>query len=593
MHQIYKKSPLLLFLNTILILATNLIEAASIFSLIVVMDQFLNPTLKDSSQITQRVLTWLKAFGVPTSLGWLLAIFLLFNVIRVIFQIFAQKTIIKTRYAITRDIMIGTFQDFFKARWYFFSSGKQGTLLNTFTREIDATGNAFASVARYFSSLLHTVLFLILPFLLSWQVTTITMGIAILLTLPFLLIGRLSYRFGKLSTTTANEISRIIHESLISAKIILGFGKQSKSVKALEQAYDTHCQATIKSQVLNYSIPVIYYPVGLLVLIIGFFISKKFLLPLSETVILFYSLSRIIPLIGTLTEEKSRLDNFFPSYEQIMNLRNRAKELKELTGDKEFIGFNKETIIENLSFAYPDHKPVLHNIDMVIPKGKMIAIVGESGGGKSTLLDMIMRFHDPTSGRITFDGIDLRDFEINSYRHCIGYVPQDSILFNISIRDNLFWADENVTEEDIKNACVQANAEEFIKKLPQGYNTVVGDRGVRLSGGQIQRIALARAILRKRQLLILDEATSALDTYSERMIQSAIEKIAKETTVIVIAHRLSTIVNADYIYVLKNGSVIEEGIYSGLISKNGRFKNMVQLQSLEHRENTINKGERF
>jgi len=581
MYQMYKNSPLLFVVNTLLLLITNLIEAASIFSLIVVMDQFLNPTLKGSSQITQRVLTWLKALGLPTSLGWLLVIFLLFNVVRVIFQIFAQRTIIKTQYSIIRGIMVGTFGDFFKARWYFFSSGKQGTLLNTFTREIGLTGTAFASMTRYFSSLLHVALFLILPFFLSWKITTITMGIAILLTIPFLLIGKLNYRFGQISTSTANETNRIIHESLTSAKIILGFGKQSKSVKALDQSFDAHCRAAIKSQVLNYSIPVAYYPIGLAVLIISFFISKKFLMPLSETVILFYSLSRIIPLIGALTEEKSRLDNYFPSYEQIMKLRDRAKELKELTGEKEFAVFNKEIIVENLTFAYPENKPVLHNINMLIPKGKMIAIVGESGGGKSTLLDMIMRFHDPTSGRITFDGIDLRDFEINSYRHCIGYVPQDSILFNMSIRDNLLWADENASEEDIKNACVQANAAEFINKLPQGYNTVVGERGVRLSGGQIQRIALARAILRKRQLLILDEATSALDTYSERLIQSAIEKIAKETTVIVIAHRLSTIVNADYIYVLKDGSIIEEGIYPDLISKNGRFKDMVQLQSLE------------
>lgn len=578
--QIFKKSPVLLLVNVLLILTTNLIEVASIFSLVVVMDQFLNPNLKGASQITQRILIWLKAFGLPVSLGWLLAIFLLFNVIRIIFQIFAQATILKTRYAINRDIMIGTFDEFFKARWYFFSSSKQGTLLNTFTREIDIIGSAFAAMARYFSSVLHIILFLLVPFLLSWQVTSITLTIALLLTSPFLLLGRMNYRFGKLSTTTANEISRVIHESLISAKIILGFGKQDESVQALSRAYDTHCQATLKSQVLNYSIPLVYYPVGLLVLIIGFFISKQFVMPISETVILFYSLSRIMPLIGSLAEEKSRLDNFFPSYEQVMNLKKRAKELREPTGDRKFSGFYKEILIENLSFAYPNHKPVLHNINMQISKGRMTAIVGESGGGKSTLLDMVVRFHDPASGRIIFDGIDLRDFEISSYRHSIGYVPQDSILFNLTIRDNLLWANKNASDGDIKGACRQANAEEFIEKLPEGYNTLVGDRGVRLSGGQVQRVALARAILRKPELLILDEATSALDTYSERLIQKSIESITGQMTVIVVAHRLSTIINANYIYVLKEGKIIEEGSFLKLMQEETKFRRMAELQQL-------------
>jgi ABC-type multidrug transport system fused ATPase/permease subunit len=223
----------------------------------------------------------------------------------------------------------------------------------------------------------------------------------------------------------------------------------------------------------------------------------------------------------------------------------------------------------------------LEGIDMEIPKGKMIAIVGESGAGKSTLIDMIMGFNQPTKGCVSFDGVVLQEFDIDSYRKRIGYVPQECILFNASIRDNLLWAKEGATDEEIKYACQQANADEFIEKLPQCYDTLVGDRGICLSGGQRQRVALARAMLRKPELLFLDEATSSLDTHSERLIQQAIENIAKQTTIIVIAHRLSTIVNADYVYVLKQGSLVEQGTHLELIQMNGHFNRMVKLQMLE------------
>lgn len=193
----------------------------------------------------------------------------------------------------------------------------------------------------------------------------------------------------------------------------------------------------------------------------------------------------------------------------------------------------------------------------------------------------MMALHEPSSGRITLDSIPLVEFDVRSYRRHIGYVPQESILFNWSIRENLLWAKGDACEKDLINACLQANAMEFIDKLPQGYDTVVGDRGIRLSGGQVQRLSLARAILRKPFFLVLDEATSALDTQSERLIQEAIESIAKETTVIAIAHRLSTIMHADHIVVLKDGRVAEEGTYTSLTKQNTYFQRMVQLQSLK------------
>lgn len=582
-HDIFKKFPFLLIANTFLLLMVNLIDMASLFSLIVVVDLFIKQDLQSISPITKYILAAVKFIGLPDTLGWVLVLFLFFTVLKITFQIFTRYLILKTKYAVLRDIILGTFDDFFNARWYFFSSAKQGTLLNTFIREITVVGDAFGAMAEYFSTILQVILYLLLPFYLSWQITSISIIVALFFALPFFILGKISYRLGKLNTSTANEAGSVIQESLSLAKIILGFANQRKSIEAYASAFDEHRRVTLKSQTLTQAIPLIYYPLGILVLVIGLLISRRLSLPLSETIVLFYSLSRIIPYIGNLTAQKNCLDNFFPSYEQIMNLRHSAKELRQPTGTRIFRGFNKEIIINNLSFAYPAHRPIFTDINMHIPKGKMVGIVGESGVGKSTLIDMIMGFHKPAAGQITFDGISLQEFEINSYRRRIGYVPQDSVLFNMTIRDNLRWANESANEDKIQQACQQANAEEFIKKFPHGYDTIVGDRGIRLSGGQIQRIALARAILRKPELLILDEATSALDTHSERLIQEALENITKETTVIVVAHRLSTIINANYIYMLKDGCVREEGTYLELIQMNGDFNQMMQLQALGER----------
>lgn len=580
-RDIFKKFPLLLIANSLLLCMATLVEAVAIFTIVPIVDILIKPDLQGASFFTRKAAEFLSYFGIRVTLVNFALIFLVFNIVGNGFQILLRHLILKTKYIVARDLVLGTFEDFFNARWYFFSSRRQGMLLNTFLNNMVVVSNAFGTMALFFTYLAELILYLVVPFFLSWQVTSISLVIAFLFASPFFLLGKISYRLGKLYTSTGNQVSSVIQESLSSAKVILGFGNQRKRIEMLDNAYDTHRYAALKSQTLIAAIPLMYYPLGLSVVIIAMLIGRKLAVPLSEIAALLYSLLKAIPCIGQLTTQKNVLDNFIPSYEQVINLRNSATQLKQKTGTRIFTGFDKEIDIENLSFTYPGHKPTLEEINVRIPKGKMVAFVGKSGGGKSTLIDMIMGFNEPLTGRITLDGIALQEFDIISYRRRIGYVPQESILFNMSIRDNLLWANESATDEEIKQACRQANADEFIEEFPKGYGTLVGDRGVRLSGGQIQRIALARAILRRPQILILDEATSSLDTHSERLIQQAIDAIAKQTTVIVIAHRLSTIMNADYIYVLKKGRVIEEGMYLELIQKNGEFHRMLQLQALE------------
>jgi len=580
-RQIFRRFKFYLIINIFALLLLSFIDIAAIFSLVAVIDTFLEQGATTISPITQKITAIMSYLGLPATLYWVVVVFLCFGILRSIVQIFVQFTIFKTKYAVCYDLAVETIKDFLNASWYFFSSGKQGTLLNTFNREMTVVGNAFSAVARYYATLIQIAVFLLIPFYLSWQITSVVLISSIGFAVPLLLFGKISYRLGEKNTSTGNEFNKVMQECLSSVKIILGYSNQNKVIKDLKRTYHAHTQATIKSQTLSTAIHISYYPLGLLVLVIGLFLARKTSLPLSETAVLFYSIARIIPLIGQTASFKNDLDNFFPSYEQILRLRSRARDLKQSSGSKNFTGFKNKITIENISFAYPNNELVLKNVSIQIPKGKMVAIVGDSGSGKSTLLDLIMFFYDPVEGGIFIDSENLREFNAKSYRRCIGYVPQESVLFNMSVKDNLLWSKEDATDTEIKFACQQAYADQFIEQLPQGYDTIVGDRGVRLSGGQVQRITLARAILRNPQLLILDEATSALDTHSERLIQQAIDNIAKKATVIVVAHRLSTIKNAHYVYVLKEGRVVEEGEYSKLTKKEGHFNKMVKLQMLE------------
>jgi ATP-binding cassette subfamily B protein len=576
-----KKFHSLLVSNVLLLGLVSVIEATAILTVVPVVDLLIKPDLQGASFITYKVITAANYLHIPINLLSFICIFLLFNLLASILQIAVKHLILMTKYQVLRDLMVGTFEDFLNARWYFFTNSKQGMLFNTFLNEIRVIGDAYLSMSLFFANLVQLILYLAVPFYISWQVASISIVTALIFAAPFILLGRLNYRLGKLNTSTANQLSSAIQESLASAKVILGFGNRRESVKLLDRVYNIHRQATLKSQTLNIAIPLMYYPLGLLVVVISLFAARRFAVPLSETAALLYSLMRVMPFVGQIPTLKNSVDNFLPSYEQLVNLRKTAKEMEQKTGSRIFDGFTKEIVIENLIFAYPGHKPILTDINIHIPKGKMVAFVGPSGGGKTTLIDMIMGFHEPSSGQITLDGVPVFEFDINSYRHRIGYVPQESILFDMSIRENLRWASESATDVEIKRACQQANAEEFIEGFPKKYDTLVGDRGIRLSGGQIQRIALARAMLRKPDILILDEATSSLDSHSERLIQQAIDAIAKDTTVIIIAHRLSTVANADYIYVLDKGSIVEEGTYVELAQKDGYFSRMIKSQALE------------
>jgi ATP-binding cassette, subfamily B, bacterial MsbA len=253
-------------------------------------------------------------------------------------------------------------------------------------------------------------------------------------------------------------------------------------------------------------------------------------------------------------------------------------EVLERPGAKPVQGFGEAIRLERAEFRYGDGDPVLRDVDLEIRPGAVVALVGPSGAGKSTLADLLPRFHDVTGGRITLDGTDIREMRLRELRSLFGIVTQETILFHDTVRANIAYGMDSVPQEQVEAAARAANADDFIREMPQGYDTVLGERGVRLSGGQRQRIAIARALLRNPPILILDEATSALDTESERLVQHAIDELLADRTVVVIAHRLSTVRRADQILVLDAGRVVERGTHEQLLEMGGLYHRLYHLQ---------------
>ena len=559
----------------------GLVAASAVLAVVPLADFLLDPSLKSPSRLSRVLLDLFKSVNIHPSFWLFGLLFVGSNLVKGLLDVAVRYSILRIKYQVQRGLLDEAMTTFFKARWEFFSGADQGRLLNTFNRELANIGDTLGQLATQLARVIQLCIYFVVPLWLNAPMTLTALVLALLLGSPLLLLQRVGYRFGQKNIESANVVMGVLSEVLAAARLILGFGRQEQSRVRSLTAFDQHIHATMRSQTLDAAVAGIYQPIGILSAIVALGIGLQQGSPIAEMTALLWSLLRALPILGGLMSANVNISSFLPCYEQLSSLRNQAKQVEEVEGNKLFVQLVSGVVLRNVDFTYPGRHQTLQGINLAIRKGQMTALVGESGSGKSTITDLVLGLQIPERGEVLLDGVSLALWKQNSFRERIGYVPQDPLLFHSSIRDNLLWAHPQGSETDLWGALSMANAELFVTQLPQGIDTIVGDRGVRLSGGQRQRIALARALLRKPELLILDEASSSLDSESERLIHESIGQVSKESTILIIAHRLATIAQADYVYVLKDGHVVEEGACAELCSNPvSILAKMIYLQRL-------------
>lgn len=469
------------------------------------------------------------------------------------------------------------------SKWLFLSKMKYSNLAHALTNEIERIS---IGTSQYLS-LLASVMILIVYVLFALKLAGFLAGIIFVIGVFMLLSLRRktikSRSSGEEITTTTRELYSLVMQMLEGMKTIKSFNVNDKNVKIFSNQTNK-VTANYIDTVKSYADAKFLFDVGTVIIlsIMVIILLEVIKLPTASLLLLIYLFVRMIPQFSSLQNSYQYYITMLPAFSNVMDLKKiciENKEDKEKTVEDE-IEFKTSIDLEDVTFAY-DNKDMfkIKDVDLKIRYGCTTAIVGSSGSGKSTIADLVMGLIQPDNGKIKVDNVSIT----GDFTNKIGYVAQETFLFNETVRNNLILAMPNAKDEDIWDVLKRAQADKFVSKLPESLDTVVGDRGIRLSGGERQRLALARALLRKPVLLILDEATSNIDYENEKKILNAIEDLHGEMTILTIAHRLSTIINADYIYLIENGRVIESGTWNELISeKNGKFKDLYDVQGMNN-----------
>jgi subfamily B ATP-binding cassette protein MsbA len=465
----------------------------------------------------------------------------------------------------------------------YFGKKNSGEIINSITTEINKLKQSFGLGSYIITQGLVLLVYVVVLLQLSWQLSLISVLLFSLLAVG---LSKLSLwvREPSFEVSKANgQFTSIALEFIGGIRTVQAFSTQDFERRQFYQASSKVVKASTKGVIIGAVVRPLAEGlastilVGMIILAMTVFVPNG-TLQVASLLTFVFVLFRLIPALYSINGNLAQISSFQGSIENIKELLKRENKPYLENGTVQFLGLKRAIEFRAVDFGYDARDLVLHNITLTIEKGQTVALVGASGAGKTTLADLIPRFYDPTQGKVLFDGVDLREFDIDSVRRKMAIVSQDTFIFNTSVQNNIAYGTEDAEEEAILKAAQLANALEFIQEMPEGFDTQLGDRGVRLSGGQRQRIAIARALLRNPEILILDEATSALDSVSERLIQESLEKLSVGRTVIAIAHRLSTIVRADKVVVLEQGRIVEQGTYQELLEQRGRLWKYHQMQ---------------
>lgn len=528
----------------------------------------------------------IEIYGPSNTLLWLGLFLAGMTMLKTACYFGSSAVMIPLRTGVVRDIRTLVYSKIMYLPLNFFSSERKGDIIARMSGDVSEIENSITSsldmllknpilIISYFTTL----------FITSWQLTVFT-----LLVLPTMgwVMGQVGRKLKRQSLEAQDKWSETmsqLEETLGGLRIIKAFVAEEKMINRFNKCSNEFRQATNKVATRQALAHPMSEFLGTILIVIVLWFGGSLILgdksSIDAPTFIFYMviLYSVINPLKEFSKAGYNIPKGLASMERVDKILNAKNNIVEKENPIHINELKSDITFDNISFSYGENE-ILHEINLKIKKGETIALVGQSGSGKSTLVDLIPRFHDVQKGQVRIDGVDVKDLSVRDLRSLIGNVNQEAILFNDSFFNNITFGVENATMEQVIEAAKIANAHDFIMETEEGYNTNIGDRGCRLSGGQRQRISIARAILKNPPILILDEATSALDTESERLVQEALERLMKTRTTIAIAHRLSTIKNANTIYVLYEGRIVESGKHEELLQKNGYYKRLNDMQAL-------------
>ena len=465
----------------------------------------------------------------------------------------------------------------------YFSKNNAGQILNTVRGEVSRVQYFFDTAVQILIQGYMILMYTLAVVILSWELTVLVLVLCGVLFGGMTIFVRKLRREGREIPKANSAVMSIVSEMIQGIRTVSLSGNNQYEADRYRSASERLADLSVDIGRTNALIGPISQSISSTALIVLIVVAMKFFVlegVMSVAVLLTYlfALFRLMPYLQNVNGLRGQWAAQRGSLEDVVDFIDPADKPYIPSGNRPLPALKREIVLEGVTFGYDPDRPVIRDVSLSIPRGQTVAFVGGSGAGKSTLADLVIRVHDPDAGRILLDGVDLREYRLSDLRQRISVVSQSTFLFNTTVRENICYGLDAVSEAKLRDVARQANALEFIEAMPEGFDTILGDRGVRLSGGQRQRIAIARALLRDPDILVLDEATSALDSEAEKLVHDSLEYLLNDRTVIVIAHRLSTVENADHVIVLEDGQVVESGSYDDLLRRQGRLWEYHRLQ---------------